>query len=199
MTKKAATAPQAGRRRSGRHATSPEAQDGDDATASVAGTRTSGRHTNTVAATPIPNDGKADEAPKSAPTRGRGRTSTPAAGTSGGQAPPKAATTGGRGRTRSRLGPGSEEGRSYGGRGLRKRASVSFKEASDREDDKGESDGDQSDVEMKASVVEIVDDTIYEVPKDAVVPPDSILPLGVDGSAGQVIIPSVATGHLAAA
>lgn len=198
MTEKGAAGGAAGRRRSGRQTTSPEVQDGDDATPSGAGPRRSGRQNNTPAAAPVPNAEKSDPAPKTAPAKGRGRTSTPAAATVGRPTSKKTATTGGKGQTKSRLGQESETARSSGARALRRRASVSFREASDDEAE-GTSNNVDSDIETTAPIDEIIDDTVYEVPADAVVPPASLLPLGVDGNAGQISVPSSAAGDLAAA
>jgi DDT domain/WSTF, HB1, Itc1p, MBD9 motif 1 len=173
-------------RRSSRHSDPAPGNGAAPTNGAAASTPSSGgpRRTGRKASTPAPEPASAGKdtiqsGAKTAPARTRRPSSTtPAAvGGSGSKATPAAAaTTGGKaaGQKRSRLSRSAGPSNGSESRSLRKRGSVSFKETSDVENEI-----DYSRRESSGSEEEAIDDTVYEVPAEAILPEITVLELAV--------------------
>jgi len=134
-------------------------------TPSSGGPRRTGRHSSTpVPDPPATTKDKVQSGAKTAPPRSRGRqASTPAEASQSSAAAATAVTTGSKGgQKRSRLSRPSAPLHVSESRSLRKRGSVSMKGSFDEEEEEEEEP-------------EIIDDTIYEVPAEAMLPEVTVL------------------------
>jgi len=136
------------------------------------GPRRTGRHRSTpVPEPPATIKDRVQSGAKTAPARSRGRSSLATASGSKSSAAATAATLGSKGgQKRSKLSRSAGPLKGSESRSFRKRGSVSFKDTSDGEDDQRSWDSFIEDQEP-----EIIDETIYEVPAQAILPEVTVL------------------------